>query len=116
MQLKRLELAQVRVFEQAEFVFQPGMNLLVGVNGAGKSTVLEVLCILLSQTLPRLTAARRTNADFTTNDIRVGRDALTAQLDFVAAGITFNDLVHMPRFAYQADQRRTGEVRKQTYD
>ena len=35
MQLKRLELARIRVFEQVEFEFQPGMNLLVGINGAG---------------------------------------------------------------------------------
>ena len=41
MQLKRLTLTQFRVFEQAEFEFHPGMNLLVGINGAGKSTVLD---------------------------------------------------------------------------
>lgn len=41
MQLKRLTLSQVRAFEEAEFDFHPNLNLLVGINGAGKSTVLE---------------------------------------------------------------------------
>lgn len=116
MQLKRLELAQVRVFEQAIFEFLPGMNLLVGVNGAGKSTVLDVLRILLSQTLPKFTAVRIKPLAFNTDDIRVNRDALTTRLNFVASGIDLDYLVHRPRADFQVDPKRQGEVRGQTYD
>jgi predicted ATP-binding protein involved in virulence len=116
MQLKRLELTQVRVFEQAAFDFQPGMNLLVGVNGAGKSTLLDVLRILLSQTLPKFTAARTRPLPFTADDIRVNRDALTTRLNFAACGIDFDYLVHRPRADFQVDPKRQGEVRGQTYD
>ena len=56
MKLKRLTLTNFRVFEQATFDFQPGMNLLVGINGSGKSSVLDALRILLSSALSKLNA------------------------------------------------------------
>ena len=57
MQLKRLELNSFRIFEQATFDFQPGMNLIVGINGVGKSSVLDALRMLLAKALPNFTAA-----------------------------------------------------------
>ena len=51
-----LGLANVRGIEAAEFSFQPGLNLIVGVNGAGKSTVLDALAICLEA------VARQANA------------------------------------------------------
>jgi len=115
MQLKRLALTQVRGFERAEFTFQPGMNVLVGVNGAGKSTVLEALRILLSQLLPKFTPSRSRPDEFEKTDIRVGRLALTAELWFEVAGTEFDYLVHIPREDFQIDASREGEVRDQSY-
>jgi len=43
MRILRLELSDVRQFHQQRFEFGPGFNLLVGENGAGKSTVLRSL-------------------------------------------------------------------------
>lgn len=106
MQVKKLTLTHVRAFEQAEFHFQPGMNLLVGINGAGKSTVLDALRIMLSQALPEFTAAsRRGHIPFSETDITVGRGALTAQLYFEAAGIEFEHLIHLPREEYDLYER-----------
>lgn len=51
MKLKHLNLTNIRAFSRAEFTFEPGINLIVGINGAGKSTVLDSLCVLLSQAL-----------------------------------------------------------------
>jgi predicted ATP-binding protein involved in virulence len=86
MNLTRLQLIQVRGFEQAEFKFNPGINLLVGINGVGKSTVLDVLRIMLRQVLPRVSAAHAKTRSFTKSfsdqDIRVGHNSLTAILDF----------------------------------
>jgi recombinational DNA repair ATPase RecF len=94
MELKRLTLTQFRAFEQAEFVFTPGMNLIAGINGAGKSTVLDVLRVLLSQTLPEFTASKSKPDFFTADDIAVGRDYLTAELQFEALGMDFSYLAH----------------------
>ena len=38
--LTRLKITNLRVIENAEFRFQPGFNLIVGVNGVGKSSAL----------------------------------------------------------------------------
>lgn len=71
MQVKRLELINVRAFEHAVFEFQPGMNLLVGVNGAGKSTVLDVLRIMFSRSLLQLTPSIDPKQSLTLNDRRI---------------------------------------------
>lgn len=101
MELTGLSLTNVRAFTQAEFEFKPGMNLLVGINGAGKSTVLDVLRIMLSHTLPDFTAATGSiSIPYAIDDITVGKDALTADLEFEALGISFKHLVHLPREKY----------------
>lgn len=69
--VKQLQLNNVRVFQQAEFNFQPGMNLLVGVNGVGKSTVLDVLRILFSQLMPKISGSTDKPIKFTNSDISV---------------------------------------------
>ena len=103
--LKHLSLARVRAFEQADFAFQPGMNLLVGVNGAGKSTILDVLRMMFSYTIPQLTAARTRPIPFGVEDITVDQAALTADLDFAIDQIEFNHLVHIPRQTYASGDR-----------
>lgn len=43
MKITRLSLDNVRAFEEAEFVFNSGFNLIIGINGAGKSTALDAI-------------------------------------------------------------------------
>jgi DNA repair exonuclease SbcCD ATPase subunit len=43
MKITRLSLKNVRAFEEAELAFNLGFNLIVGINGAGKSTVLDAI-------------------------------------------------------------------------
>lgn len=43
MHLSRLSLTNIRQFDHRIFEFQPGFNLLVGENGAGKTTILRGL-------------------------------------------------------------------------
>ena len=47
MHLQSLTLTNVRQFEQRTFEFKPGFNLLVGENGAGKTTILRALIAAL---------------------------------------------------------------------
>ncbi len=54
MRAKRLELVHFRSARQFTIDFEPGLNLLVGINGAGKSTVLDGLAIMLSWAAARL--------------------------------------------------------------
>jgi hypothetical protein len=82
MEIKSLTLTQFRAFEQATFEFQPGMNLLVGINGVGKSSVLDALRIALSRVLPQFTAYQDRRINFEVDDIMTGRDQLAIELKF----------------------------------
>ena len=116
MKLKRLELTNFRVFEQATFDFQPGMNLLVGINGTGKSSVLDALRILLSHTRPRFTAFRGRGSSFGIDDITIGRDGLMAHLHFELGESSFSQLMRQQREEDIPVKEREGQVRGQTYD
>src|SRR5271154_297525 len=45
MRIDRLTVENFKGFERREFSFHPQMNLLVGVNGAGKTSVLDALAV-----------------------------------------------------------------------
>lgn len=89
MQINHLTLTNFRAFEQAKFEFQPGMNLLVGINGVGKSTVLDALRIALSRVLPEFTACIENCLNFSVDDIMSGHDTLVVEVSFQASGIPF---------------------------
>lgn len=115
MQFSSLRLVQVRGYEQAEFTFLRGMNLLVGVNGVGKSTVLDVLRIMLMRSLPRLTNIKLRSEGFTASDITNERGTLTAELQMEVGGEILSHLIHHPRHRYVSTGQE-GAVRDQTYD
>ena len=51
--LTRIKLGQFRCFEDFETEFQPGLNLIIGPNAAGKTSLLEAACVLLRLQSPR---------------------------------------------------------------
>lgn len=112
MKITRLDIAGLRAFEQAAFEFDPALTLLVGVNGVGKTTVLETLRVALSRVLPKFTASRARPEPFTIGDIRVGRPALTVDLHLEFNGATQNLLIHRQR--EQRIGHKPGTVREQT--
>jgi predicted ATP-binding protein involved in virulence len=67
-----LKLANLRTIDAAEFHFQPGFNLIVGVNGVGKSIVLDALRICASRLLPSMIESRAKAMTFAVDDIRSG--------------------------------------------
>ena len=85
MKLKRLELTNFRIFEQATFDFQPGMSLLVGINGTGKSSVLDALRLLLSRAIHESVYPdeRPYNLPFTVHDFKIGQHSLIGELCFM---------------------------------
>lgn len=86
MQVKELKLTNCRGLISASIPFKPGMNLIVGVNGAGKSTVLGSLSILLSQALGSMTKGIAPIPDgFELDDISHGQKTLDARLLFETA-------------------------------
>jgi predicted ATP-binding protein involved in virulence len=52
--VKHLEIRAFRGIESLDLTFQPGVNVLIGVNGVGKSSVIECLTILLATYIKKL--------------------------------------------------------------
>ncbi len=78
----RLMLAHMRAIKTAEFRFRPGVNLIVGVNGVGKTSVLDALRVCLSRVLPAITPSRAKAMSFEIGDIRVGFPFLDSTMHF----------------------------------
>lgn len=96
--IKKLQIGGLRSIDQAEFTFEPkGMNLLVGVNGVGKTTVLDALRICLSRVLPEITASRSQKHNFKDSDIRHGIYSIDIRCTIQLADIPFNVLIHKYR-------------------
>ena len=79
MRVTRLKLVNLRAIEAMEFGFQPGCNLIVGVNGVGKTSVLDALAVCLSAVVKDANRLRTPVESFDVDDIRVGADALTLE-------------------------------------
>jgi predicted ATP-binding protein involved in virulence len=112
MKITRLSVAGLRAFDQAQFEFDPAFTLLVGVNGVGKTTVLETLRICLSRLLPKFTASKSRPDTFGDDDIQVGASALTVDLDLSVNGEPHHLLMHKQR--EQSVPYKDGVVREQT--
>ncbi|MEM9455963.1 MAG: AAA family ATPase [Myxococcota bacterium] len=83
MKLKRLTLENFRGFEHLEIEFHPQLTVLVGVNGSGKTSVLEALIVMLNKAssdaemhLGRqwIPAAQRLGTRSFRLDLRLGHD------------------------------------------
>lgn len=70
--LERIELQNVRCFELIDLPLQPGFTLLIGNNGAGKTTVLDALAHCFRQIVRNLATEAESGHDLLTReDIRV---------------------------------------------
>lgn len=114
MKITKLDVSGLRGFAQATFEFDPSFTLLVGVNGVGKSSVLEALRISLSRVLPKFTASRAGPLAFSGDDIRHGSSTLTVDVDFAFPDGVRHYLFHRPRERHVPDQE--GSVRQSTFD
>lgn len=81
--INELSLTNFRGYESAMFTFQPGVNLIAGVNGAGKSTALNALRILMSRASRAILKSREGTVDVGPADIRRNADFAYISVEFV---------------------------------
>lgn len=115
MRVPRLKVANMRAIEAAEFRFQPGFNLVVGVNGVGKTTVLDAIAVCLSAAVKHLNGLRTRAESFEREDIRVGAAALDVECDIQIGGDEHTYLVHKPRETSAARASKAGHPREDAH-
>jgi predicted ATP-binding protein involved in virulence len=99
MRVTRLKIVNLRAIEVAEFHFQSGFNLIVGVNGVGKTSVLDALVVCLSAIVKQANRLRMIADSFSIEDIRNGAEMLTIETCIQIAESEYNYIVHKPRMS-----------------
>ncbi len=72
MKLKQIQSTNFRPFKELDIEFGERLTVLVGINGSGKTSILDMLAILLSRLIGRIRSTKGTGRFFTDSDIRQG--------------------------------------------
>lgn len=72
MKLEQIQLTSFRGIHQMTLDFQPQMNVLVGLNGAGKSSVLDATAILLTRIVSLIRSGKNSGKNIAEADISAG--------------------------------------------
>ena len=110
-----LRVANLRAIEEAEFIFEPGFNLIVGINGVGKTSALHALGVCLSAALRTVNTLRFRAEAFSPDDIRIGANALEAECGIQIGEGKHDYLVHKPREDSVPQKAKAGMPREQVY-
>jgi len=73
MKVTRLNLANYRDARALSIELNPNLNVFVGVNGSGKSTVLDAIAILLSWAVNRIISSGASGRPIAESDITNGK-------------------------------------------
>lgn len=110
----RLRLVNVRAVHTAEFSFKPGFNLIVGVNGVGKTSALESLAVSLAAISRHINKLKGPVHGLSPTDIRAGADALAIDAEVSIDQKRYTYVIHQPREASIARTGKAGMPREQT--
>lgn len=78
--LRELVVSNYRPFREERFPLSPQVTVIAGVNGRGKSAILDALALLLSRLLPQVTPARGGYKFLQPKDIYQGEEAMQLSL------------------------------------
>jgi len=110
MKLRKLTLSNFRGFEQIELKFSEKVTAIAGVNGVGKSAVLQAISKIASYLLPEITTAKKETSSFSDSDIHAGKLAMS-----IGAAFEVNDsleiLGNISRT--QVDQNRVPDIKEE---
>lgn len=80
MKLQAITVQDFRGFERAVVPFEPDVTVLVGVNGAGKTALLDAAALLLSYLVAGIRSGRAAGKRLRTEDIRTGATSSSIQV------------------------------------
>lgn len=121
MNIKRLDLTNFRGIKHLELEFSPGINVIAGKNGVGKSGILESMAVLLLK-IAQETGHSRERRNFSSSDVRFNSDFLQAALSCEVDEVPFRVSLSRSREQVAVEQQekvtreevRQGE--RNTYD
>lgn len=85
MKIEKLTLKNFRGIDELPLSFNPKMNIIFGINGAGKSSILDATVIMLSWAVNRIKHSGSSGKPITENDIKNGASFSTIELETSAA-------------------------------
>lgn len=112
----RLRLANLRALAASEFRFREGFNLVVGVNGVGKTSMLDALSVCLSAIVKDTNRLRTPLKSFTDEDIRIGASVLDVECGVFLGGREYSYFVHRPREKTAVQEQKAGMPREQVHE
>ncbi|MDH0629547.1 AAA family ATPase [Pseudomonas mosselii] len=80
MKLKSLGLTNFRGFDRLDIEFDERMTVIAGVNGVGKSTILQAIAIAYSHVLPEFTVSREKRIPILNSDIQQGKSSCIIEI------------------------------------
>jgi predicted ATP-binding protein involved in virulence len=86
MQVKRLQINAFRGIEALDLEFHPGANVLIGVNGVGKSSILECLAPFVLYYTDSLGKTSPIPFPFTEESIKLNHNASSNRITYVVSG------------------------------
>lgn len=78
--LREIEVSNYRPFRSERFTFSERVTVIAGINGRGKSSILDALSLLLSRLLPHVTPAKGGYKYLKPQDVHQGEQALKISL------------------------------------
>lgn len=115
MKLENIDLAHFRGFEKLELSFHPRITVIAGVNGVGKSGILQAIAHAMSWALPKFTPSFEKPLAFSDEDVKNGSEQLFVQayLTLPDAQIRVNIVHSLPLPAAQALELKNNRTKLQ---
>ncbi len=114
--LKNLSLTNYRGFEQLEIDFHEKVNVIAGINGVGKSSVLHALRVLFSRLLKDVAFDKMVKASFTEDDVQSDQSSLNVGCEIKIDNITFRAAIQRSSSSQKWREIWMKELEKVTTD
>src|SRR6266487_1543735 len=86
MKIRELQLKNFRGFKDQRITFSEHFTVIAGINGNGKTAILEALALLISRLLPQISPARLGYRYFQVSDIHGNEEATALEMSTICAG------------------------------
>ncbi len=111
MNIDRLKLKNFRSAQEISLEFSKRLNLFVGINGSGKSTVLDGLSICLSWLVKRIERDKGRGSAISDSDIAIGEEYSSLSIKSTHGDTSYQwKLVKMGRKKVAGEESQLGEV------